>query len=369
MDNSDSNYAKTNPTKPLADYSRESQNETCFKSQNTPELKDFFRADFINRDESGELWQVVTVKVLQSTAAVQELAKAEIYVDYELCGTLPDDTSASMDWLEVQCNGGKGLKGHSIAIYSDAAQPMLLCGLEVYGYHETARLNWNHPGKLLAIDVNSFGSAWVVNAKGYIFEQVRETWLQINGLARDIGVRWAAEAWVTSASTVDAPESLVYYLNADKHTWTATSRVAQAVSIGPLYPYALDDVKIYQGDAEGTSWIEIASDAMQLEVSAAGGLVKLDANNDPYRRDPPISQGDWTMINGFQATKVSVDRLGNPWYVKVSPAGEMAEYGQQENQALQDQGKDISIGEDGSVWFVNNDDLAQRAIDCAAEEF
>ncbi|QJR16540.1 tectonin domain-containing protein [Usitatibacter palustris] len=65
----------------------------------------------------------------------------------------------------------------------------------IYQWHKTA--GWQKkPGGAVRIDVDRFGSAWVVNAKGEIFRWESGRWVQVPGRAKDIGIGDDNSVWV-----------------------------------------------------------------------------------------------------------------------------------------------------------------------------
>ena len=106
----------------------------------------------------------------------------------------------------------------------------------------------------------------------------------------------------------------------------------------------------------------------------------LNGAKEIYKYALPIVQGSSSKVDALTtATKLSVDRLGNPWIVESSTkifkySTIDTDYGIPYGAVnvkveLPIQGKDISVGEDGSVWYVDVNGEAQNHIDCLVEEF
>ena len=67
-----------------------------------------------------------------TAAEYDRLAKAEIWIDEQLCGTLPDTTSTAGEWYETTCPG-PGLIGETITVKGEA-DCLHFTQIEAYGY-------------------------------------------------------------------------------------------------------------------------------------------------------------------------------------------------------------------------------------------
>ena len=104
--------------------------------------------------------------------------------------------------VTLKCNNGNGIIGTSITVktnenFTDKSLSFQM--IQVFGYHN-ASLKDNQepgrPGKLIAIDIDNEGLAYVINISGYIFKKDLKKWKQLAGLGRDISVRFASELWI-----------------------------------------------------------------------------------------------------------------------------------------------------------------------------
>ena len=75
---------------------------------------------------------VSKVSVLTSFGIDPLIESGKVYIDGELCGTLPG-TLSKANWYDVICNGGIGLKGRTVKI-DNGSKAVTLSGIKVYDY-------------------------------------------------------------------------------------------------------------------------------------------------------------------------------------------------------------------------------------------
>ena len=88
--------------------------------------------------------------------------------------------------------------------------------LQVFGYHNVSLKDKDEPGrpgKLIAIDIDNDGLAYVINSSGYIFKKDPKKWKRLAGLGRDISLRYERELWIIGkdfSDDIDKHQGHVY---------------------------------------------------------------------------------------------------------------------------------------------------------------
>jgi hypothetical protein len=108
------------------------------------------------------------------------------------------------------------------------------------------------------------------------------------------------------------------------------------------------------------TWTSLKVKVLASAIGSNGTVFVINDQHELYVKYPQAYYGGssgWAKFTtSKKAIKVTVDRLGRPWYIEK--ATNLLVF----NEKVLDtklKVKDLSIGEDGTLWVINEQDKAQ----------
>lgn len=167
------------------------------------------------------------------------------------------------------------------------------------------------------IDVDENGNPWIVNSKNQIFHRLNDNWVQLPGLATDVGVGADGSVWIIGTNPVGSGKDL------GVHRWT------------------------------GSAWEAVDGGGIRIDVDDNGNPWIVNSRNQIFHR----SDNQWVQLPGL-AKDIGVGS-DNVWIIGTNPVGDGYDFGVHRWtgstwQAFDGGGVQIAVGFPGLPWIVNS---------------
>jgi hypothetical protein len=143
-------------------------------------------------------------------------------------------------WYIIKCSSNKRVD--NIRITSANNQPVQLCGIKAYGYHNQSLSSAT--GLSFAIDTDKTGVPYTINKAGYVFNKPSSSWVQVYSGVADLAISPANLFW-----KLDRTDLKPYEYSSG--SWVnKSSSWAQGLAVGPQYTWVIDgsnNIKRYSG--------------------------------------------------------------------------------------------------------------------------
>ncbi len=164
------------------------------------------------------------------------------------------------------------------------------------------------------IDVDGYGTPWIIDLNNKIYRYNGNTWDQKPGAARDIGAGDDGTIWVIGTDRRNGGYG-IHRLKESGNGWERISGAAVRIdvdSVGNAW-VVNDQGVIYHYN--GTSWDKLSGpQATDIGVSASGSIWIVDSNGSPWSYYPQIDE--WIRHSGY-LNNITVDDNGSPWGTNI----------------------------------------------------
>ena len=189
------------------------------------------------------------------------------------------------------------------------------------------------PGLAQDIGVDARGTAWIVSALdkspgGYaIYKRTGTNWTKIDGGAVKIAVAPDGDVWIVD----DAGQ--VHYRKTQDARWTDVPGGARGISISPdggIWKIGIDKEDANYGiyKYNGTSWTKLDGSAVRISAGNDGNIWIINSAGEVHWRGKNYwyEAKKWELQEGINAVDLAVDRKGPAWLLGSPQPGRVGDY-------------------------------------------
>ncbi len=176
-----------------------------------------------------------------------------------------------------------------------------------------------------------------------------ESWKQMSGAAKDIGIGANGAVWVIGTNAAGGGFGIWKWDGAD--SWKELGGAAVRIAVDPKgNPWVVNDQDgIWHHN--GVSWTQLPGAAKDIGVGADGTVWVIGTNKagGGYGLWKWDGASTWIAHDGA-AVRIAVDPKGNPWV--VNDQDHIWRHDGTKWTQLPGAAKDIGVGADGTVWVI-----------------